>query len=365
MEQEKLLLLPLKSSLSLSQEVNKHLKEWHPNKETFLVNADCPRFGTGEGKGVIKESIRGSDLFLMVDILNHSITYNMFGQTQRMSPDDHYQDLKRIIAACNGKAERITVIMPFLYESRQHRRQTRESLDCALMLNELAQMGVNDILTFDAHDSRVQNSIPYHSLENVSPILQFLETFLNAHKDIEIDKEKLVIISPDEGATSRAIQLSTVLQVNMGMFYKQRDFSQVINGRNPIIAHEYIGPEIQGKDAIVIDDMISSGDSMLDVCKQLKEKGAKNIYVFATFGLFTHGFNNFDKAYEEGLFSNIFITNLIYQTPELLSKNYIETVHMEEYIAALIDTLHKRESISKLITPYDRCRELIEKHKNK
>ena len=363
MEQQKLLLLPLESSKNLAEKVNFFLKKWSQNTSDFLIESTCPRFGTGEGKGVIKQSIRGSDLYIMVDILNHSITYNMFGQPQRMSPDDHYQDVKRIIAACNGKAERITVIMPFLYESRQHRRQTRESLDCALMLNELTQMGVTDILTFDAHDPRVQNSIPYHSLENVSPILQFLETFLNTCNEIEINKDKLVVISPDEGATSRAIQLSTVLEVNMGMFYKQRDFTQVVNGRNPIIAHEYIGPEIKGKDAIIIDDMISSGDSMLDVCKQLKEKGAKNIYVFATFGLFTHGFEKFDKAYENGLISKVFTTNLNYQTPELKEKPYHESVLMEEYIAALIDTLHKRESISKLITPYERCKEVLKKYK--
>ena len=356
-------LLPLKSIEELTEEVNKCLKSWHNDESNFMISSTCPRFGTGEGKGVINESIRGSDLFLLVDVLNHSITYDMFGEKQRMSPDDHYQDLKRIIAACNGKADRITVIMPFLYESRQHRRQTRESLDCALMLNELVNMGINDIVTFDAHDPRVQNSIPYHSLENVSPTLQFLETFLHTEKKVKINKENLIIVSPDEGATHRAINLATVLEVNMGMFYKQRDFSIVVNGRNPIIAHEYIGPEINGKDAIVIDDMISSGESMLDVCKQLKEKGANNIYVFATFGLFTHGFEPFDIAYKNGLITKVFTTNLNYKPKEIEKRQWHETVHMETYIAALIDTLHKRESISKIISPYDRCKKLLEKYK--
>lgn len=363
MDQEKLLLLPLKSSKEMANKVNGYLQYWHKEDNSFIVDADCPRFGTGEAKGLIKQSIRDSDLYILVDVLNYSITYNMFGSSQRMSPDDHYQDLKRIITACNGKTEKITVIMPFLYESRQHRRAARESLDCALMLNELAQMGVSDIITFDAHDPRVQNSIPCHSLENVSPILQFLETFLNTCKDVEIDKNKLVIISPDEGATHRAIQLSAIMEVNMGMFYKQRDFSKVVDGRNPIIAHEYIGPDVEGKDVIIIDDMISSGDSLLDVCRQTKERGAKNVYAFSTFGLFTHGFNEIDKAYNEGIISRIFTTNLIYQTPELLSKEYYTTVHLEEYIAAIVDTLHHRESISKLINPYEKCKELIKMYK--
>lgn len=363
MEYQKLRLLPHKSSLEITQKIDKKLQEWNKTKESFIVDSVCPRFQSGEAKGLIKQSVRGSDLYIIADVLNNSITYEMFGQTQRMSPDDIYQDVKRMIAAANGKPENITVIMPFLYEGRQHRRQARESLDCSLMLNELAQTGIKNIITFDAHDSRVQNSIPYHSLENVSPMLQFVEAFLKNCNGLKIDKNNLIIVCPDEGATHRGIQLSQVFSVNMGMFYKQRDFTTVVNGRNPIISHEYIGPKVSKKTAIIIDDMISSGDSMLDVCSQLKYRGAQDIYIFASFGLFTSGMKLFDEAFEKKQFTRIFTTNLIYQNPELLKRPYYTSVNMEDYVAALISTLHKGESISDLITPFNKAKAVVEKYK--
>lgn len=348
--------------MDLSKRVDAILQEWHKQDETFIINSSNPRFADGEAKGVLEESIRGKDLYFFVDVVNYSVTYKFFGMNHPMSPDDHYQDLKRMITACNGKAKSMTVIMPFLYEGRQHKRSARESLDCAIMLQELVALGVDNIITIDAHDPRVQNAIPHHGFENMLPILQFVETFLSRHPDFPITADNLVIISPDEGATSRAVKLATTLKVGMGMFYKDRDYTKVVNGRNPIKTHEYVGPDIEGKTAIIVDDMISTGESMLDVCKQLKERGVKDIYIFSTFGLFVEGMEAFDKAWQEGLFAGIYTTNSIYQSYEMLSRGYYVSVNMDEYIAAIVDTLNKNTSISELINPTKRCQALVEKH---
>ncbi|MEG2774800.1 MAG: ribose-phosphate pyrophosphokinase, partial [Acetivibrio sp.] len=281
-------------------------------RDTYLLKATCPRFGTGEAKGIILESVRGSDLYILVDVCNHSLTYSVCGQTNHMSPDDHYQDLKRLIAAVSGKARRITVIMPFLYESRQHKRSARESLDCALALQELTNMGVDTIITFDAHDPRVQNAIPLKSFETVQPTYQFIKAMLKNVPDIKFDADHMMAISPDEGAMGRAVYFANVVGVDVGMFYKRRDYAQIVNGRNPIVAHEFLGADLEGKDVVILDDMISSGESMLDVAKELKRRKAKRIFVAATFGLFTNGFDKFDKAYEEGLIDRVITTNLIY-----------------------------------------------------
>ncbi len=317
-------------------------------EDSFILDAECPRFGSGESKGIINESIRGVDLFILVDVCNYSITYKEFGHVNHMSPDDHYQNLKRVIAAANGKAHRINVMMPFLYESRQHKRTGRESLDCAMALQELSNMGVTNILTFDAHDPRVMNAIPIHGFDNFFPTYQFLKTLLRSAPDIKIDNDHLMIISPDEGAMSRAVYFSNVLGVDMGMFYKRRDYSRIVNGKNPIVAHEFLGDSVEGKDCIVIDDMISSGGSMLDVAKQLKERGARNVYVCCTFGLFTDGLDAFDKFYEDGMIKKVITTNLIYQTPELLSRPWYATAKIGKYMASIIDTLNHDVSIHKV-----------------
>ena len=367
----KLGIIALKSADKMGNSVNDIIMNWKQEKgkivpkNGFLIESSCPRFGSGEAKGLISESIRGKDIFILVDVCNYSITYKSFGEETRMSPDDHYQDLKRMIAACNGKARRITVIMPFLYESRQHKRTSRESMDCALMLRELENMGVHDIITFDAHDSRVQNATPLSSLENVSPSLQMVETLLTNVNDLKIDSDNLMVISPDEGATHRAIYLANVLGVNMGMFYKRRDYTTIIDGRNPIVAHEFLGETVEGKDVIVIDDMISSGDSMIDVCNQLKERKANRIFVMSTFGLFTNGLTKFDEAVEKGLISKVLTTNCIYQKPELLERDWYLSVEMDKYIAALIDHLNKDQSINDIINPANRIKELVENYKNK
>lgn len=333
-------------------------------RDTFLMDCYTPRFGTGEAKGSIKHSVRGYDLFLMVDVTNYSLTYTVCGQENHMSPDDHYQDLKRIVAAVGGKARRITVIMPFLYESRQHKRSTRESLDCALALKELVRMGVDNILTFDAHDPRVQNAIPLHGFETVQPSYQFVKALLGNVSDIHVDSDHLMVVSPDEGGMSRAIYIANVLGVDMGMFYKRRDYTKVVNGRNPIVAHEFLGSNVEGKDIIVIDDMISSGESMIDVARKLKELRAGRIFLYSTFGLFTNGMEKFDKAYEEGIFYRLLTTNLVYQTPELLSRPYYISCEMSKYIALLIDTLNHDASISDLLDPYERIHRLLERYKN-
>ena len=332
-------------------------------RDSYLVNAHVPRFGSGEAKGVIDESVRGMDLYILVDVCNYSLTYSMSGNTNHMSPDDHYQNLKRIIAAVAGKAKRINVIMPFLYESRQHKRSSRESLDCALALQELTHMGVDNIITFDAHDPRVQNAIPLSGFETVRPTYQFVKGLLDRYDDLIIDSDHMMAISPDEGATERAVYLANVLNLDMGMFYKRRDYTRVVNGRNPIVAHEFLGSSVEGKDVIILDDMISSGDSILDVAKQLKSRNAKRIFAAATFGLFTNGLDKFDEAYESGLIDGVLTTNLIYQTPELLSRPYYINCDMSKYVALMIDTLNHDGSISDILDPSERIQVCVEEYK--
>lgn len=332
------------------------------SESNYLVNFECPRFGSGEGKAIFHESIRGKDLFIITDVCNHSITYNVNGYTNHMSPDDHYQDLKRVIAACNGKAHRINVIMPFLYEGRQHKRSGRESLDCAFALDELASMGVSNFVTFDAHDPRVQNATPLNGFDNFTPPYQFAKALLSAEKDLIVDKKHLVVISPDEGALDRAIYFATVLGVDTGMFYKRRDYSVIENGKNPIVAHEFLGDKIEGKDVIIIDDMISSGESMIDVATELKKRKANRIFVVATFGLFTNGLERFDKAVEDGIIYKVVTTNLTYQTPELLSRPYYISCDMSKYIAHIVDTLNHDNSISDLLDPYDKIQKRVSEY---
>ena len=331
-------------------------------EKSFLVDCECPRFGTGEGKGYIKESVRGTDLYIMVDVTNYSLTYSVCGHENHMSPDDHYQDLKRIIAAAAGKARRINVIMPFLYESRQHKRSSRESLDCALALQELTHMGVDNIITFDAHDPRVQNAIPLSGFETVRPTYQFVKGLLDRYDDLIIDSDHMMAISPDEGATERAVYLANVLNLDMGMFYKRRDYTKIVNGRNPIVAHEFLGTNVEGKDVIIIDDMISSGESMIDVASELKKRGASRVFCATTFGLFTNGFDKFDEAYEKGIIDKILTTNLVYQPDELLSKPWYINVDMSKYMALLIDTLNHDSSISDLLNPVDRIQKRVKEY---
>lgn len=344
-------LIILESSKSLGIKVNNCIQKWRKDDIDYLIKNSCPRFGTGEAKCHLDESVRDKDIYIILDVCNYSLKYTVCGHETIMSPDDHYADLKRVLSAINGKAKRITVIMPFLYEGRQHHRESRESLDCSMMLKELEYLGVDNFITFDAHDPRVQNAISKTSFDNVSPVYQFIKTLLDQDNTIELNPDKLMVISPDEGATKRAIFLSNMLGVNMGMFYKRRDYTQIIDGRNPIVAHEFLGDSVENKDCIIIDDMISSGDSILDVAKQLKERNAKRIIMITTFGLFTNGFHLFDKAYSDGLFYKILTTNLVYQNPELLKKEYYVNVDMSEYIAAIIDNLNNNNSISNLISP--------------
>ncbi len=346
-------------------QVDSYLKEWrrHDNDGTFLVEAPCPRFGSGEGKGTIRESLRGNDVYILTDVFNHGVTYNMYGMTVPMSPDDHFQDLKRVIGAIGGKARRISVIMPMLYEGRQHKRSGRESLDCALALQELVNMGITNIITFDAHDPRVQNAIPLHGFENVRTSYQMLKALLRDYKDIEIDPEKIMIISPDEGGMSKCMYYSSVMGIDLGMFYKRRDYSVIINGKNPIVAHESLGRDVKDKDVIIIDDMISSGDSVIDVAQQLKEKGAKRIFLFATFGLFCNGLDHMDKAHNEGIFTKIYTTNLVYRSPELLSREWYREVNLCKYVAYIIDTLNHDRTISNLLDQSKKIHTLLDKHK--
>ena len=331
-------------------------------RDNYLIDCPCPRFGSGEAKGLLTESIRGADLFLMVDVCNHSLTYSVNGHLNHMSPDDHFQDLKRIIAAANGKARRVNVVMPFLYESRQHKRTKRESLDSALALQELIDMGVSNIFTFDAHDPRVQNSIPLHGFDSFNPPYQFMKALLKAEPDLKVDKEHLMIISPDEGAMQRAVYFSNVLGVNMGMFYKRRDYSTVVNGKNPIVAHEFLGEHLDGKDAIIIDDMISSGESMLDVAKQIKDRGANRVFVCTTFGLFTDGFEKFDEYYEKGYIDRVITTNLTYLPAEAKEKPYFLIADMSKFIALIIDSMNHDISIGKVMDPTEKIHRLLEKH---
>ena len=333
-------------------------------KDNYLIDAKVPRFGSGEAKGIINESVRGKDLYLMVDVFNYSLTYSLTGNINHMSPDDHFQNLKRVIAAVGGKARRLNVIMPFLYESRQHKRSGRESLDCALALQELVRMGVDNIITFDAHDPRVQNAIPLSGFETIRPTYQFVKSLLSHVKDLQIDSDHMMAISPDEGATGRAIYLANVLGLDMGMFYKRRDYTRIVNGRNPIVAHEFLGSSVEGKDVIILDDMISSGDSILDVANQLKVRKERRIYAAATFGLYTNGMEKFDEAYEKGIIDGILTTNLIYQTPELLSRPYYINCDMSKYIALVIDTLNHDSSISSILDPSERIQNILQKYRN-
>lgn len=343
---------------------NSHSINWSGYVEdSFLLGCDCPRFGSGEAKGKITESVRGMDLFLMVDVINHSITYKMYGYENHMSPDDHYQDLKRIIAAATGKAHRINVIMPFLYESRQHKRTSRESLDCALALQELVSMGVSNIITFDAHDPRMMNSIPLSGFDNFMPTYQFLKALIRSVPDIKLDNDHLMVISPDEGAMARAVYFSNILGVDMGMFYKRRDYSTIVNGKNPIVAHEFLGDSVEGKDVIIIDDMISSGESMLDVAKQLKDRKANRVFVCTTFGLFTDGLEKFDEYYEKEIIHKVITTDLNYRIPELLNRPYYETARMGKYLASIIDTLNHDVSVEKVRSTTQKINKLLAKHR--
>ena len=348
-----------------AMQIDSYLKEWrrHDNDGTFLVDAPCPRFGSGEAKGTVRNSLRGNDVYILCDVFNYGVTYNMYGMTVPMSPDDHFQDVKRVIGAIGGKARRINVIMPMLYEGRQHKRSGRESLDCALMLQELVTMGITNLITFDAHDPRVQNAIPLHGFENVRTSHQMIKALLRIYPDIKIDPENTMIISPDEGGMSKCMYYSSVMGIDLGMFYKRRDYSIIINGKNPIVAHEYLGRDVKDKDVIIIDDMISSGDSVIDVAQQLKSKGAKRIFVFATFGLFCNGLENMDKAYEDGIITKIFTTNLVYRAPELLSKEWYQEVNLCKYVAYIIDTLNHDRTISHLLDQSKKIHNILDKYK--
>ena len=369
-------IIALDSCRELGEKINRYIVKWrtdrqHAHQESpqlmeyardnYLLKTSVPRFGTGEAKGVIYDSVRGDDLYILVDVCNYSITYTMNGIVNRMSPDDHFNDLKRIIAAIGGKARRISVIMPFLYESRQHKRSQRESLDCAIALQELVNMGVENIITFDAHDPRVQNSIPLHGFETIQPVYQFIKGLFKAAPDFCISPDRLMIISPDEGAAGRAVYMANVLGVDMGMFYKRRDYTRIVNGRNPIVAHEFLGANVAGKDVVIIDDMISSGDSVLEVARELKRLNANRIFICSTFGLFTNGLEKFDKAYEEGLFYALLTTNLVYQTPQLLSKPYYTGCDLSKFLALIIDTLNHDGSMSDLLSPMDRITRFLAK----
>lgn len=371
-------LIPLKSCADLGDKVNEYLVAWRNERESehkstiafsgyqrdsYIINAKTPRFGSGEAKGIIGESVRGDDLYFMVDVCNYSLTYSLSGMVNHMSPDDHFQDLKRLIAAAAGKARRLNVIMPFLYESRQHKRSGRESLDCALALKELVNMGVENIITFDAHDPRVQNAIPLKGFETVQPIYQFIKYLLKVETDLQIDSDHMMVISPDEGGMNRAVYFANVLNLDMGMFYKRRDYTQIVNGRNPIVAHEFLGSSVEGKDVLIIDDMISSGESMQDVAKELKRRKARKVFICSTFGLFTNGFAKFDEYFENGLIDRILTTNLVYQSPELLSKPYYINVDMSKYIALIIDNLNHDASLSELLNPTKRINRLLEEYR--
>ena len=370
-------IIPLRGCESLAQRVDQYLVRWRTQRESehkdslafagyqrdsYILKSKVPRFGSGEAKGVILESVRGTDLYLLVDVTNYSQTYSLCGHENHMSPDDHYQDLKRIIAAVGGKARRITVIMPFLYESRQHKRTARESLDCALALQELVKMGVDNIITFDAHDPRVQNSIPLNGFETVQASYQFIKNLLRTEPDLQIDSNHMMVISPDEGGTGRAVYFANVLGLDMGMFYKRRDYTKIVNGRNPIVAHEFLGSNVEGKDVIIIDDMISSGESMIDVASELKRRKAKRVFCATTFGLFTNGFKKFDEAYTNGIIDKVLTTNLVYQPEELLSKPWYINVDMSKYIALLIDTLNHDSSISNLLSPVERIQQRVKEY---
>lgn len=368
------------SAVQLADRVNQYLIEFRKTvnnlakndpafqgyvEDNYLAKASCPRFGTGEGKGVLHESIRGKDVFFLVDVCNHSITYKMNGYINHKSPDDHYQDLKRLIAAANGKARRINVIMPFLYEGRQHKRTGRESLDCAYAIEELSRMGVSNFITFDAHDPRVQNAAPLSGFDNFIPPYQFIRALLHTEEDLIIDKYHTVVISPDEGALDRAVYFANVLGVDTGMFYKRRDYSTIINGKNPIVAHEFLGDNIDGKDVIIIDDMVSSGGSMLDTARKLKSMNAKRVFICCSFGLFTDGLAAFDEAYEKCYFDNVVTTNLTYQPPELKERPYYVEADMSKFLASIIDFMNHDSSMANVSTPTEKIHELLAKYNNR
>ena len=359
---------------ALCDKIDKYLVKWRANqasehqqniafygyqRDTYKVNVSLPRFGSGEAKGVVNESVRGFDLYIITDVFNYSCTYNMYGMEVPMSPDDHYADLKRVISAISGKAKRITILMPMLYEGRQHKRSSRESLDCALALQELVNLGVDNIMTFDAHDKRVQNAIPNGSFENIMPTYQMIKSLVNSVEDLHVDKDHLMVISPDEGALHRCIYFATQLGVNLGMFYKRRDYTRVVNGRNPIVEHQYLGDSVEGKDIIFVDDMISSGESMLEVCSKLKGLKAGRIFVCTTFGLFCNGLEVFDEAYKNGTFYRVFTTNGVYQTPELLSRDWYESVDLSKYTAYFLDTLNHDMSVSSLLDCSDKIEKIL------
>lgn len=375
-----IMILTTQAALPLAQKINSYLVEFRQNldnsfkndpafygymEDNYLFEADCPRFGSGEGKAILNTSVRGKDIFILTDVCNHSLTYSMNGFTNHMSPDDHYQDLKRIISAINGKAHRVNVIMPFLYEGRQHKRTGRESLDCAYAIEELMDMGVANFITFDAHDPRVQNSVPIKGFDNYTPHYQFMRALLHTAGDLLVDKEHTIVISPDEGALDRAVYFANVLGVDTGMFYKRRDYSTIVNGKNPIVAHEFLGDNIDGKDVIIIDDMISSGGSMIDTAKQLKKMNAKRVFICCTFGLFTDGLDAFDKAYEQCYFDRIITTNLCYQPPELKEKPYYQEADMSKFIASIINFMNHDASMSNIYTPTDKIHRILAKYNNR
>lgn len=357
----------MKGCEAFVDQVDRYLREWrrHGDEKSYLMTADCPRFGSGEAKAIVHESMRGHDVYIVTDMFNRSVTYKMYGTENRMSPDDHFSDLKRIIAALGGKARRISVIMPMLYEGRQHKRTTRESLDCALALQELANMGVTNIITFDAHDPRVQNAVPLIGFDNVRPTYQMLKALTKRFPDVSFSKDDIMVCAPDEGAMSRSMYYASVMGIELGMFYKRRNYSIVIDGKNPIEAHEYLGRDIRDKDVIVVDDMLASGESILDVSLQLKEKGAKRIFLFLTFAIFTSGIEAIEKAYNEGVFTQIFATNLVYVPDEILKKEWFTQVNMCKYVAYIIDTLNHDESISSLLNPMKRIHNLLDKQEKK
>lgn len=367
-------IIAMPSCEALCDKIDKYLVKWRANqasehqqniafygyqRDTYKVNVSLPRFGSGEAKGVVNESVRGFDLYIITDVFNYSCTYNMYGMEVPMSPDDHYADLKRVISAISGKAKRITILMPMLYEGRQHKRSSRESLDCALALQELVNLGVDNIMTFDAHDKRVQNAIPNGSFENIMPTYQMIKSLVNSVEDLHVDKDHLMVISPDEGALHRCIYFATQLGVNLGMFYKRRDYTRVVNGRNPIVEHQYLGDSVEGKDIIIVDDMISSGESMLEVCSKLKGLKAGRIFVCTTFGLFCNGLEVFDEAYKNGTFYRVFTTNGVYQTPELLSRDWYESVDLSKYTAYFLDTLNHDMSVSSLLDCSDKIDKIL------
>ena len=373
-----LALIAMHGTEDIANSINKYLVQWRQdvvsrglvneaivedyNKDSYLVDVRCPRFGSGEAKGLINQSVRGNDLYIISDCFNYGVTYRMYGKEVPMSPDDHYADLKRIIAATYGKARRITVIMPMLYESRQHRRSSRESLDCALALQELTAMGVDNIITFDAHDARVQNAIPTRSFESIPSTYQMIKALINETPDLRIDKDNLMVVSPDEGGINRCLYYSNFLSIDLGMFYKRRDYSVIVNGRNPIVSHEFLGSNVEGKDMIIVDDMISSGDSIIDIAKQLKQRNAGRIFVCVTFGLFVEGLKVFDEAYEQGLIEKVFTTNLIYRMPELKSRPWYCEVDMSKYISYIINTLNHEKSLGELLDPSARVFKFLKKH---